>query len=57
MKPSVGKSLYLKANCDRLWTTLANFRRTRSSASRMKIKSALSVTWDMLDYILQSVID
>lgn len=38
-------SLYWSANLDRLSTTFANLGRSRSSASRRKIRSALSVTW------------
>lgn len=45
VKPSVGRSLYRHANLDRELMTLASLGRSKSSASRRKIRSALSVTW------------
>lgn len=57
VKPSVGKSLYLNANFDRLWITLASFGRIKSNASRIKIKSALSVTYHANQIITYNVVE
>jgi len=46
VKPRVGRSLYWTANLARELMARASLGRSRSMASRRKMRSALSVTWD-----------